>query len=57
MSKAKSQAWQMLMDNPHVSTDTIQTVTGLLPEEIDYMRTRLEWLNRYETEADRGLDC
>lgn len=57
MSKAKSQAWQMLMDNPHVSTDTIQTVTGLLPEEIDYMRTRLEWLNHYETEADRGLDC
>lgn len=57
MSKAKSEAWQMLMDNPHVSTDTVQTMTGLLPEEIEYMRSRLEFLKQYGIEDAHVSDC
>lgn len=55
VSKAESRAWRMLMDNPHIGADTIQVLTGLLPEEIEHLRGRIVWLKRQGTEeTDHG---
>lgn len=50
VSRAENRAWRMLMDNPHIGADTIQVLTGLLPEEIEHLRGRIEWLKRHGTE-------